>query len=72
MILENDDERKAFQYICELAGTATDRICNDLDDDDRDTFKNLKIEIDDGGKTIIEAPKMDFQIIWWLRQQVKK
>jgi hypothetical protein len=72
MILESQDEKNAFEFVCKLADLATDRICNDLNIEDRIKFNHLLVETDDEGNIIMRNITMDFDVIYWLKNQVKK
>ena len=56
----------------ELASSACDRICNDLNPEQQEMFKHLNVmTIDDG----VEVPRpicYDFDIIEWVRNQIKE
>lgn len=73
MILETEDEKNAFEFVCELADKATDRICNDLEKKDQDKFKHLEVETTEmpENKVIMRPITMDFDILHWLKGQVK-
>lgn len=71
MILENEDERKAWEFVRQLASMATDRICNDLEKEDEEQFKHLLVDCDDDGKIIQVPIKMDYDVLHWLIKQVK-
>ena len=69
MILESELEREAFDYICERLGDYfADNGCNDLEKEALEKFKSLKIKRDDAG---IEHVRYDFDIITWLREQIR-
>lgn len=72
MILETQDEKNAFNFVCGLADMATDRGCNDLEKEDEEKFKHLLVETDDGGKTVMRPITMDFDVIHWLKKQKKE
>lgn len=72
MILETQEEKDAFKFVCGLASQATDRICNDLEKDDSKKFGHLKVETEDDGKIVMRNIEMDFDIIHWLQSQVKE
>lgn len=76
MILESMQERIAFKFVCDLADAETsNRGCNDLDDKHVELFKGLTVaseEIDAKSVKIIQRPiTMDFDILFWLKKQVK-
>jgi len=72
MIIENEDELNAFKFVCNLASLATDRICNDLEKDDIKKFGHLKVEsVDVDDKTFMRPISLDFDIIEWLKKQVR-
>jgi hypothetical protein len=71
MIFESDYERKAFEFVCILAGMATDRGCNDLANETADIFNGITVDCDDGGKIIQRPIQYDFDVIYWLKKQVK-
>ena len=70
MILESDDERNAFKYVCELASRATDRGCNDLDSTEHKMFGHIQCPQD--GNNEPRNILYDFDILYWLKCQVKK
>lgn len=72
MILENEDEKNAFEFIYELANRLSDMcVCNDLTKEDKQKFKHLVVDTDDNG-TIIERPiTFDFDVLYWLQKQIK-
>jgi hypothetical protein len=74
MILETQEEKDAFAFVCKLADERTDRICNDLDKEYLEKFKNLKAEsYDPYEKKTIERPMtMDFDVIHWLKRQIRE
>jgi len=70
MKFETELERKAFEFICDLAEEAIDaKGCNDLDDQDGFAFAEC-ITIDGEGNKV--SARNDFEIIWWLKEQVSK
>jgi len=75
MILETQEEKDAFDYVWELASEITDRRgCNDLTQEEITKFKNLQIETTEmpSGKVYLRPATMDFDIVWWLKKQVKQ
>ena len=73
MKFENDDEKNAFEFVCQLASIATDRICNDLSKEDYEKFKHLNVLSGDiKGNTIVDGVKYDFDVIEWLRGCVEE
>lgn len=75
MILETEYEREAFDFICELASELTSRRgCNDLPEDIRKKFESLGLAAkssDTDGKVIPRPITYDFDILWWLAEQVR-
>lgn len=69
MIFENEMEKKTFDFICELAEEATNRICTDLSEEDRKTFSVLLVPTDDDGKTVWHKPTQTYDILYWLRNR---
>ena len=74
MILETKEEKEAFEFICNLASELTDRRgCNDLDLDDKNKFCHLIIQSSDtNGDKFFRKVTMDFDVIQWLRGQIKE
>ena len=74
MILETKQEQDAFEFVCKLADELTDRRgCNDLPKEDVEKFKDLQVESSDtDGIKFLRQANMDFDIIHWLKKQVKK
>lgn len=72
MILETEQEKEAFKFVCELAGLATDRICNDLEDEMIEKLKGCLVDVSDNGKIVQTKIIMDFQVIEWLRNQTNE
>ena len=74
MILETEDEKNAFEFVCRLADMATDRVCNDLNKEDYDKFKHLEVETTEmpENKVIMRNITMDFDVLHWLKKQVKE
>lgn len=74
MILENQDEINAFKFVCKLAGEATDRICNDLEEEDHNKFKHLFVKTFDMGleREVDVNIGMDFEVIHWLNSQIEE
>ena len=74
MIFENEDEKKAFDFIYEMASDVTSqRGCNYLEDKDRLKFGHLKVDSEDiDGTTFKRAVMFDFDVLQWLKDQVKK
>ena len=71
MILETEQEKKAWEFVSSLALSATDRICNDLNQEEVKKFEGLTTDCDDNG-IIIEIPIVsDYQVIGWLGGQIK-
>lgn len=73
MILETEQEKRAFELICSYADRFTDRGCNDLSKEEIEFFKGITITRQEmPSKKIIEDKiKMDFDVLFWLKQQVK-
>ena len=72
MILENKQEKDAFDFVMNLASEQTERICNDLSKEIVEKFKGLTVDTDDGGKIVEREIVFDSDIIQWLEKQVKK
>jgi len=75
MILETEDERSAFDFICGLASEQiVNKEHNELKKPFDETFGHLKIRNSKGdGLTGIPRKIMfDFDVLFWLQQQVKK
>lgn len=74
MILETEDERKAFEFICNIASDEFSRRgCNDLSTEDEKRFGHLLVQREDVDQTIfLDAVKFDFDILEWLKIQIKK
>lgn len=73
MILESQEEKDAFEFVCNLASELTDRrICNDLETQDLVKFKHLKVKGDDFDGTPIERNvSYDGDVIFWLKNQIR-
>lgn len=70
MRFDNEDEKKAFEFVCKLAEKATDRICNDLEKEDYNNFNHLVVESsDEKGKKFMRTVCYDFDVIFWLKAQ---
>jgi hypothetical protein len=68
MILETDEERKAFKFICEYAGEHMGNAgCNDLNETEKWAEK-LQVERDG---TYLDKVRYDFDIINWLESRIK-
>jgi hypothetical protein len=74
MIFETLREKQAFEWMCkELDEYQSKRICNDLDVDMREKFKNFSVPYQDtNGHSGLTSIKMDFQLIEWLKNQIKE
>jgi hypothetical protein len=74
MILETQQERDAFKFIYDIASESTSRSgCNDLTNEERDKFKGLEVETTDTDGTKFMRPvTYDFDVLFWLENQVKK
>jgi len=74
MILESEDERNAFKFVCKLASNATDIICNDLEPKDYEMFKHLNVPTYDvEEKTeIMTNISADYDVLYWLQNEVKE
>ena len=71
MILENEIEKNAFDYICELASETTDRRgCNDLPMRYDSMFNQCRIKRE--GEDEFVPLTMDFDVLIWLRTQIKE
>ena len=70
MILETQEEKDAFEFVCKLASMATDRVCNDLEKEDMKKFGHLLVDTDDEGKIVQRKIYLDFDVIHWLKKQV--
>ena len=70
MILQDKDEKEAFDFVCKLADRATDRICNDLNPDDYEKFKHLLVDREEvNGTKIKDNVAFDFDILYWLKNR---
>ena len=68
MKIESQMEKQAFDFICNVASkTMTNAGCNDLEKNEEDNFKNIKINRN--GE--LDNIRYDFDIIEWLRGQIK-
>jgi hypothetical protein len=73
MILETDMEREAFHFICETADAEfSQRGCNDLFGRHKELFGELLVERFDTDMKAMEKVKYDFDVLFWLKSQVKK
>ena len=72
MIFENQTEKEAFEFVCEIASDATSRRgCNDLDSEQLRKFGHLQVETTDEGKQVMRDVMFDFDVLYWLETQVK-
>jgi hypothetical protein len=73
MIFESEDEKKAFDFVCYLADEETSRHgCNDLEPEQLKVFSNILVDAQDVNCTKFQKfATMDFEIIYWLKKQVK-
>jgi hypothetical protein len=72
MIFESQAEKDAFEFMYELASDETSRRgCNDLEEKDRKKFVGLTVPTDDNGKIVQSKISMDFDVLHWLKLQVK-
>ena len=72
MILETQEEKDAFEFICKLADERTNRICNDLPKEYVKKFQGLQVESSNtDGNKFLRQVTMDFDIIHWLKKQIK-
>ena len=72
MILETQQEKDAFKFVLNLASDATDRICNDLTNEQCKLFKGLTVDCDDNGVIIQKDIVYDFDVVYWLQKQIKE
>lgn len=74
MILETEKEKEAWEFVKKLCDKATDRICNDLENEDYEKFKDLNVKsYDIFDKEVIDVKvQMDWQVVEWLNNQVKE
>ena len=78
MILENQQEKDAFDFICQLASELTSRNgCNDLDKDIFNKFQEQTItseEIDTKTQktnTFERKIMYDFDVLHWLKERTR-
>lgn len=72
MIFENQDEKEAFELVCDIASEATSRAgCNDLDSEQRKKFGHLQVETTDEGKQVMREVIYDFDVLYWLQTRAK-
>jgi len=74
MIFESEDEKNAFDFVCYLADEETSRHgCNDLEPEQLKVFSNILVDAQDVNCTKFQKfVTMDFEIIYWLKKQVKE
>ena len=73
MIFESNDEKNAFEYICELAIEATNNICTDLNPKERELFKHLKVfGHDTDGNIIYNNISQSYDVIYWLKERANR
>ena len=68
MIFESNDEKNAFEYICELADEACDRICTDLNPREHELFRHLKVKGTDSVEgEVMNNISQSYDVINWLK-----
>ena len=71
MIIEDENELNAWNYVKRLAFEATDRICDDLDTAEIKIFEGLVTPCEDNGKEIQIPIRRQGQIVEWLSIRTK-
>ena len=73
MILETEEEKNAFEFVCELASERCNlRGCNDLSQEDMKKFKGMMVDREDEGEIFKDKVKFDFDIIFWIENKAKE
>ena len=74
MKFETEQEKAAFEFVCELASELTSqRGCNDLSKENLIKFgRLLTYSVEPNGEKFLRKILYDFDIIDWLREQAKE
>jgi hypothetical protein len=74
LIFESEDERKAFEFICEAAADMfADRGCDNLDSEQMKVFGHLMVDSEEEDGTPFKRQVVfGGDVVYWLESQVKK